>query len=279
LPGGIRTRWKTVHWHGAHETPVGVQTHEKRGRNHQAYMWQYGSPGKGVVFDFRMGRDREGPKSFLGGFQGILQTDGYKAYDGIGGGKIVHAACLAHSRRKFVDAVKVNAKDIESARIVALMDQLFAIDREAREENLSHIERHQLRQQRAPQLLDEMRTRVLSVKKTALPKSAAGQAANYTLSLWQKLTLFLQHPELELSNNLAENSMRPIALGRKNWLHLGSKEAGPKIAAIFSVVETCRRLNIPIRKYLGSALPGLTNRSIQTLAQLTPTAYAAACPQ
>jgi len=263
----------------ADETPVGVQTHDKRGRNHQAYIWQYGSPGKGVVFDFRMGRDREGPKSFLGGFQGILQTDGYRAYDGVGGPKIVHAACLAHARRKFVDAVKVNAKDIESARIVALMDQQFAIDREAREENFSHIERHQLRQQRAPQLLDEIRTRVLSVKKTALPKSAAGQAANYTLSLWQKLTLFLQYPELELSNNLAENSMRPIALGRKNWLHLGSKEAGPKIAAIFSVVESCRRLAIPIRKYLGSVLPGLANRSIQTVAQLTPTAFVANRPQ
>jgi transposase len=259
----------------ADETPVGVQTHDKRGRNHQAYMWQYGSPGKGVVFDFRMGRDREGPKSFLGSFQGILQTDGYKGYDGVGGPKLVHAACLAHARRKFVDAVKVNAKDVESARVVTLMDQLFALDREARQNGFSHAERHSLRQQRAPQILEEVRASLLTIKKTALPKSAAGQAANYTLMLWQKLTLFLQYPELELSNNLAENSMRPIALGRKNWLHLGSKEAGPKIAAIFSVVESCRRLDIPIRKYLIDVLPGLANRSIRTMAQLTPTAYPA----
>jgi transposase len=259
----------------ADETPVGVQTHDKRGRNHQAYLWQYGSPGKGVVFDFRMGRDQEGPKLFLGRFEGILQTDGYKAYDKVGGPKMVHAACLAHSRRKFVEAVKVNAKDSESARIVTLMDQLFAIDREAREKNFSHAERDALRQERAPQLLDELRTNLLAIKKTVLPKSTAGQAANYTLSLWQKLTLFLKYPELELSTNLAENSMRPIALGRKNWLHLGSKEAGPKIAAIFSVVESCRRLDIPIRRYLKDVLPGLANRSIQTVAQLTPTAYTA----
>lgn len=119
----------------ADETPVGVQTHDKRGRSHQAYMWQYGSPGKGVVFDFRMGRDQEGPRLFLGRFEGILQTDGYRAYDKVGGPKMVHAGCLAHSRRKFVDAVKVNTKDSESARIVALMDQLFAIDRKARENN------------------------------------------------------------------------------------------------------------------------------------------------
>jgi len=259
----------------ADETPVGVQTHDKRGRNHQAYMWQYGSPGKGVVFDFRMGRDHEGPKLFLGDFQGILQTDGYKAYDKISGTKIVHAGCLAHARRKFVDAVKVNSKDLESARVVTLMDQLFAIDREARENSFTQAERHALRQQRAPQLLAELRSQLLAIKKIALPKSAPGQAANYTLMLWQKLTLFLKYPELELSNNLAENSMRPIALGRKNWLHLGSKEAGPKIAAIFSVVESCRRLNIPIRKYFIDVLPGLANRSIQTVAQLTPTAYAA----
>jgi transposase len=87
--------------------------------------------------------------------------------------------------------------------------------------------------------------------------------------------VFLKHPELELSTNLAENAMRSIAIGRKNWMHLGSKEAGPKIAAIFSVVESCRRLNISIRKYLADVLPCLANRSIQSLAELTPTAYAA----
>ena len=258
----------------ADETPVGVQTHDKRGRNHQAYMWQYGSPGKSVVFDFRMGREGEGPKQFLGNFNGLLQTDGYKGYNHVGGPKMVHACCLAHARRKYVDAVKVNTNDQESARIVALMDELFAIDRQAREQNLDHAQRDLLRQEQAPKLLEQLRAAALALKKTALPKSAAGQAANYTLSFWSKLTVFLKHPELELSTNLAENAMRSIAIGRKNWLHLGSKEAGPKIAAIFSVVESCRRLNIPIRKYLGDVLPGLANRSIQSLAELTPTAYA-----
>jgi transposase len=259
----------------ADETPIGVQTHDKRGRNHQAYMWQYGSPGKGVVFDFRMGREGEGPKQFLGNFNGLLQTDGYQGYNHVGGPKMVHACCLAHARRKYVDAVKLNANDQDSAQIVALMDELFAIDRKAREQNLDHAQRHALRQEMAPELLERLRTAALALKKTALPKSAAGQAANYTLSLWSKLTVFLKYPELELSTNLAENAMRSIAIGRKNWLHLGSKEAGPKIAAIFSVVESCRRLNIPIRRYLGDVLPGLATRSIQSLAELTPTAYAA----
>ena len=259
----------------ADETPVGVQTHDKRGSNHQAYFWQYGSPGKGVVFDFRMGRGSDGPKLFLGPFQGLLQTDGYAGYNKVVSGKMVHAGCLAHARRKFVDAVKLNTNDVNSASIVALMDDLFRIDREAREQNLDHVERDALRQQRAPQLLEQMRAEMLVMQKKLLPKSAAGQAANYTLSLWNKLTLFLKYPELELSTNLAENSMRPIAIGRKNWLHLGSKEAGPRIAAIFSVVESCRRLQLPIRKYLADVLPGLANRSIQTVAEITPTAYAA----
>jgi hypothetical protein len=108
-----------------------------------------------------------------------------------------------------------------------------------------------------------------------LPKSIAGKAISYTLTRWEKLTLFIKHPVVELSTNWAENSMRPIAIGRRNWLHLGSKEAGPKIAAIFSIVESCRKLNIPIRQYLLHVLPGLADRSIQSLAELTPTAYAA----
>jgi transposase len=196
----------------ADETPVGVQTHDNRGRNHQGYLWQYGSPGKGVVFDFRMGRDREGPKLFLGTFEGLLQTDGYAAYDKVGGPKIVHAACLAQARRKHVDAVKIDVKDDDSARVVAPMDELFAIDRQARENNLNHAARLALRQQRAPALLDRLHAQLIAIQKTVLPKSSAGQAAGYTLSLWPKLTLFLEYPELELSNNLAENSIRPIAI-------------------------------------------------------------------
>ena len=155
------------------------------------------------------------------------------------------------------------------------MDELFAIDREAREKNMDHAQRAALRQDRAPRVLERLRIEVLALQKKALPKSTAGQAANYTLSLWSKLTLFLNYPELELSNNLAENSMRPIAIGRKNWLHLGSKEAGPKIAAIYSIDESCRRLGVPIRTYLAEVLPGLANRSIQNLAELTPHAFAA----
>ena len=103
-----------------------------------------------------------------------------------------------------------------------------------------------------------------------LPASALGKAISYTLSLWDKLTRFLEHPQLELSNNLAENSMRPVALGRKNWIHVGSEQAGPKVAAILSVIESCRRLKLPVREYLASSstwlgrTPGPTRRPVHT---------------
>ena len=95
----------------------------------------------------------------------------------------------------------------------------------------------------------------------------------YTLTLWTRLTHFLEHPDLELSNNLAENAMRPLALGRRNWIHIGSEQAGPRVAAIVSVVETCRRLKIPIRDYLCSTLPGLANFPVNRIAELTPSAW------
>jgi len=258
----------------ADETPVGVQTHDKRGKNHQAYLWQYGSPGGSVVFDFRMGREREGPKLFLDMYQGLLQTDGYSAYDRVGGPKMVHACCLAHARRKFIDAIKLDAHDTASARIVRLMDELFAIDAKARAEKMDRAQRDLLRKEKAPALLAELRIQILAMQKSLLPKSAGGKAASYTLSLWSKLILFLEYPELELSTNLAENSMRPVAIGRKNWIHLGSKEAGPRVAAIFSIVESCRRLGLPVREYLAATLPGLAIRSIHSLHLLTPAAYA-----
>jgi transposase len=101
------------------------------------------------------------------------------------------------------------------------------------------------------------------------------KACNYTLTLWTRRSRFLERPELELSNNLAENAMRPLALGRRNWIHIGSEQAGPRVAAIISVVETWRRLKNPIRDYLGSILPGLANFPINRIAELTPAAWLA----
>lgn len=259
----------------ADETPVDVQMHDGRGQNHQAYLWQYGKPGSSVVFDFRLGRGREGPKAFLGNFEGLLQTDGYVAYEKVGGPKLVHAGCWAHARRKFFEAHQLSPGESVAKGIVILIDQLFRIDAEARAQNCDLAARDALRQQQSRPLLDAIKQAIEAARGQALPSSKLGNACAYTLELWTKLTRFLDYPELELSNNLAENSMRGIALGRKNWIHIGSPQAGPKVAAILSIIETCRRLQIPARKYLAAVLPGLADVSIQKLADFTPAAWAA----
>jgi transposase len=259
----------------ADETPVDVQMHDRRGKNHQAYLWQYGRPGGSVIFDFRLGRGREGPKQFLGKFEGILQTDGYIAYEHVGGPKMVHVGCWAHARRHFFDAVKLNPEDLIATAIVRRMDELFGVDAEARAQNLDHAARHALRLERAKPVLDLLKPEIEAARAQSLPSSTLGKAVTYTLALWPKLTRFLEYPEVELSNNLAENSMRPVALGRKNWIHLGSPQAGPKVAAILSIIESCRRLKIAVRDYLSSVLPGLGTISVQRLADITPAAWAA----
>jgi transposase len=262
----------------ADETPVDVQTREGRGKNHQAYLWQYSRPGGTAVFDFRLGRGRDGPKRFLGQFEGILQTDGYAAYDQIGGPSMVHAACWAHARRQFFEAVQLNPRDPVATPIVTRMDDLFAIDAEARCKAWSVAARHVRRHERAKPLLDDIRRKIEAAQSIALPSSALSKACQYALTLWKKLTRFLEYPELELSNNLAENSMRPVALGRKNWIHIGSPQAGPKVAAILSVVESCRRLQVPVRDYFSTILPGLADLSIRCLPDLTPAAWVARHP-
>ena len=205
----------------ADETYCGVQTQEKKGHNHRAWFWQYSAPAKGVVFDFEMTRGREVPQKFFKNYGGILHTDGYVAYEkDVGNKDVIRACCWAHARRRFIDALKVQAKghvaDSKVERAVALMDGLFAIDHEAREQKLSLEDRHALRQERAPALLDELKALLLEMlaSQAYLKKSVAGQAIAYTLKRWEKLTHFMEHPVIELSTNWAENSMRPIAIGR-----------------------------------------------------------------
>jgi transposase len=264
----------------ADETTVDVQMRgslwARRGQNHQAYLWQYGRPGGGVVFDFRLGRGRDGPKKFLGQFEGILQTDGYGAYDRVGGPRIVHAACWAHARRKFFEATQLNPSDAAATRIVGLIDDLFGIDAQAREQSRDHTARQALRLQWAPPLVEVIRGEVEAARDASLPASALGKAANYTLSLWRKLTRFLEYPELELSNNLAENSMRPVALGRNyfhrrnNWIFFGSDHGGKTAAVLRSFEASCQRAGVDPFTWLKDVLSRIAAHPITRLAELLP---------
>jgi transposase len=198
----------------ADETTVPVQMHDKRGENHQAYLWQYGKPGGETVFEFQLGRGREGPRKFLAQWEGVLQTDGYQAYDDVGGPKMVRVGCWAHARRKFVDAVKVNPQDAEAVAMVTRMDALFLIDRDARQRELSSDERLAQRRQYSAEWLTAIHETSLRLSREVLPKSGLGQAVTYTLNQWPKLRRCFDYAAVELSNNLAENSIRPVAVGR-----------------------------------------------------------------
>ena len=258
----------------ADETIVPVQLRDKSGADHQAYLWQYGKPGGETVFDFCLGRGREGPYKFLGQWEGILQTDGYQAYDKIGGPKLVHVGCWSHARRGFVDAVKVNPKDGEAIKMVTRMDAVFLVDRHARELGLTAEQRLELRREHSLPWAKEIHRECLALKTTVLPQSTLGKAVSYLLNQWTRLERCFQYGIVELSNNLAENSMRPVALGRKNWLHVGSAQSGPKVAAILSVIESCRRLGVSAKDYLLDVLPGLNQRKLSEIAQLTPARWA-----
>jgi transposase len=209
----------------ADETISPVQMPDQPGADHQVYLWQYGRRGGATVFDFQLRRGREGPVKFLDQLKGILQTGGYAAYDRVVGPKLVHVGGWAHARRKFVDAVKVNPQEAEAVKMVTRMDAVFLVDRHAHEQGLNPTERRNFRRQHAMDWVDEIHRECRTISKTVLLKSALAQAVAYTLNMWPKLRRFFDHGHVELSNNLAENSMRPVAFGRKNWPHVGSGTA------------------------------------------------------
>jgi transposase len=259
----------------ADETTVPVQTGEKSGRNHRAYIWEYSQPGGPVVFDFQMGRGREGPEKFLLGFRGTLQCDGYAAYDQLGEG-IVYAGCMAHARRGFVEAAKLAPQNPLPTEIVERISQLYAVEEKARQAGLGPVERQALRQTESAPVMEALKLRLVEIRQQIPPGGKLAQACDYTLGQWSRLEEFLKNGLVEIDNNWCEGAMRPLALGRKNWLHLGSPQAGPKMAAIASIVETCRRLNINLRAYLKDVLPKLGEWPASRVAELTPTAWKAA---
>ena len=262
----------------ADETPIGVKTETVKKKNHRGYLWEYSRPGGAVVFDYRDGRGQEGPAEILQSFRGVLQTDGYKAYSKLEKNGMRLAACMAHARRKFYDAAKVYPENKDLLEILQLIQELYAIEAMAREKKLSPEQRLALRQAKSVPIMAELKKKIIALRANSLPKNLTGKASNYALNHWAKLEVYLDQGEVEIDNNWCENAIRPIALGRKNWLHFGSKQAGPNIAAILSVIETCHRLKISARDYLLDVLPKLSNGLAIDAAALTPMAWQAARP-
>ena len=259
----------------ADETTVPCQSARTRGRNHRAFMWEFSRPGGPSLFDFQMGRDRAGPQAFLKGFKGRLQCDGYSAYDKLGS-DISYLGCWAHVRRGFHKAQKLAPGEPLSLEILGLIGQLYQMEEQARTSKLDIVQRLQLRQQKSRPTVEQLKDRIVAIRQEVLPASQLGKACDYALGQWKRLLVFLEDGEVEIDNNWCENAMRGIAVGRKNWLHIGSEQAGPRIAAIMSIFETCRRLEINIRDYLNEILPKLPEWPANRVAELSPMAWKAA---
>ncbi len=251
----------------ADETPIKVLDKDKKGTTHRGYHWVYHAPEERLVlFDYREGRGREGPTECLKDFKGYLQTDGYAVYAGRQG--ITLLSCMAHARRKFDEARDNDAQ--RSAYALAEIQKLYAIERQARENKLSHVERLALRQSNAVSILHDLKAWMIENYKSVVPKSPIGQALHYSLERWDKLMLYTTDGKLEIDNNLVENAIRPVAVGRKNYLFAGSHKGAARAAMLYSFLGTCKIHNINAFEWLRTTLDKIPNYPINKIAELLP---------
>jgi transposase len=258
----------------ADETPIAVLDQNKKQTTHQGYHWVYHAPQiKMTLFDYQKGRSREGPKGILKNFSGHLQTDGYNAYTIFDGStslttKITLLHCMAHARRKFEQAID-NDK-VRAEYFLAQMQKLYSIERKAREENFSSAQRYELRQSESVFVLEEIKLWLKENITQVLPKSSIGEAIAYSLARWEKLSIYTADGKLEIDNNLVENVIRPVALGRKNYLFAGSHDAAQRAAMLYSFTGTCKLRGVEPLAWLTKTLSLMPDHKANRLAELLP---------
>ncbi|MBI2269282.1 MAG: IS66 family transposase [Bacteroidetes bacterium] len=261
------------HYLQADETPIKVlDPDKKQGTTHRGYYWVYHSPQKRLVlFDYQQGRDRGGPSEILKDFNGFLQTDGYGVYDDFDKkDNITQLNCWAHARRMF-DEAKDNDKQRAEFALIKIQ-QLYELERKAKEEFFTHEQRCVLRQEQALAVLNELEQWLKVNIIQVTPKSLIGKAIAYTLVRWEKLYRYTQYGELEIDNNLVENAIRPVALGRKNYLFAGSHQAAQRAGMIYSLLASCKHNGIEPNGWLKNILKVLPDHKANQLHLLLPQA-------
>lgn len=252
----------------ADESPIKVQDKEKKGKTHQGYMWVYHAPQeKLVIFNYRKGRGMHGPKEMLSGYQGILQCDGYTVYDKLGKAEgITLVGCLVHVRRYFVKALDSDKTQAEYA--IGIFRKIYALEKNAKDKTNEDKKAYRLKYIKP--LLVELREWIDAKSIQVLPKSPLGKAMSYTVSQWDKIMNIFEHGITELDNNLIENKIRPLALGRKNYLFAGSHKAGQRIAMMYSFFASCSANGVNPSVWLNRVLNNIADTNIQSLDQLLP---------
>jgi hypothetical protein len=218
----------------ADETPVATLS-PGDGKTHRSYIWAY-APGrfedlKAVVFDFCESRSGEHNRQFLGGWRGSLVTDDYSGYKYLFQNGIEEVGCMAHARRKFFDLHEHNKSPMAKTAL-EYIQRLYEVEREA--QNMSVEDRWRLRQSRGKPIASQMHEWLTNHRLKIADGSAAAKAMDYSIKRWNALVRYLDNGQLPIDNNHIENTIRPIALGKKNWLFAGSQRAGKRAAAYAS---------------------------------------------
>jgi transposase len=269
-------------WLHTDDTPVKLQN-PAPGATATARLWAYlGDRDHPYnVFDFTLNRQRDGPQQFLAHFHGYLHADAFSGYDALylpppraGAASIIEVACHAHARRKFYEARGSDAA--RSHQALAYYRQLYELERRAKDNQLDDAQRRQLRQDLAVPILETFHTWLQAQRVEVLPKSPMAEAIGYALNNWTALRRYTDAGFLAIDNNVAEREMKRIAIGRKNWLFVGSPKGGQTAAVLFSFTSTCHRLGVEPWAYLQDVLTRLPALPAAQLADLLPDRWQAA---
>ncbi len=254
----------------ADESPIKVLDKDKKKSTHRGYMWVYRNPVKNLVlFEYNKGRGKVVPEEFFKDFNGTLQSDGYAAYQNLTTkGEITLLGCMAHARRYFEKALD---NDPKRADVVLLeIQKLYKIERKIKEQELTIEQTKAYREKHASPVLDGIEIYLTKERKNVLPKSAIGKAIAYTLKIWQNLKLYIDDGRFEIDNNNIENAIRPLAIGRKNYLFAGSHESAQNIALFYSFFATCKKNNVNPHTWLCDVLNRLPEHKANKLSELLP---------
>lgn len=254
------------------DTPVLCLENSTGAGRRQGYLWVYVGDRDEVVYDFTLSRGRDGPNRFLEKWKGKLQVDGHTSWEDLfARGDVVEAGCWAHARRYFFDAVPSDTA--RATRMLALIQRMYAIEREARDAALDANQRGELRRELTKPILAEIRALLDELEPQALPKSELGRAIGYANNQWNALARFVDDGELAIDNNSAERGMRDVAVGRKNWLFTGSPEGGQRAALLYSLINSAKLQKLDPFEYLRDVIDRVSTHPASRVAELTPRAW------
>ncbi len=253
----------------ADETTIKVLDKNKKGTTHRGYYWVYHDVNLGLVlYEYNPSRGQIVPSEFLEEYTGYLQVDGYTAYTAIKNKGLILLNCMAHARRYFYEAFQ-NDK-ARSEWMLLEIQGLYEIEQQARDQKMDHENRLALRKEKSVPILEKIKEWLTKNKATVLPSSAIGKAINYMHTRIEALMVYTTNGSLEIDNNLVENVMRPVALGRKNYLFAGSHEAARRAGIIYSFIACCKKNDINPYSWLEQTLTKLPDTKKSDLYKLLP---------